>query len=202
MDDFVGAIIIFVIFILGPLIENMRKKQQRPPPPPQPRPRVDYDPEKTKRIEVPGAPTAEQPGTQVRSAEDMVPSELWEILTGQQRPQPTPVPRAPAPDVEDEEIGYEEAIVLEDVSAETRRSRFEEAVSLETMPVRYEPNVVSLETTPDPKKRHLAFHQKVDQPPLEALAARRIRPLHFTTAADLRRAIVIQTILGPPKALE
>src|SRR5687767_12109290 len=143
MDDFVGAIIVFVIFILGPLIENMRKKQQRPPPPQQPRPRVDYDPEKTKRIEVPGAPTAELPRTQERSAEDMVPSELWEILTGQQRPQPMPVPRAPAPDVEDEEIGDEEAIVLEDVSVETRRSRFEEAVSLETMPVRYEPNVVS-----------------------------------------------------------
>jgi hypothetical protein len=195
MDDFVGAIIIFVIFILGPLIEQMRKKQQRPrPPQQQPRPQQQQP--------RPPAPIAEQPRTQERSAEDMLPSELWEILTGQQRPQPMPVPRAPAPDVEDEEIGDKEAFVLEDVSVETRRSRFEEAVSLETMPVRYEPTVVSLETMPDPKKRHLAFHQKIDQPPLEVVAARRVRPLHFTTAADMRRAIVIQTILGPPKALE
>ena len=208
MEDFIGAILVFIVFVLGPILEQMRKKGQRPgPPPPQQRRPLPRPPESARIPQ----PSREAPPSRVAtpepvanrtedvSAAEMLPDELWEILTGQPKPRSAPPP--PAPDVEDEETADEELITAEDVTIETRRSRFEEAASIEAPPPREYPVVVSMEDVPDPRKRHAAFHEKIQQTSLPA-AARIVSPRYFSTPADLRRAIIMQVVLGPPKALE
>ena len=209
MDDFIGAILIFIVFVLGPILEQMRKKgQRRPPgpPPPQQRRPLPRQPESARipqpSREAPSRVATPEPvatRTEDVSAAEMLPDELWEILTGQPKPRPAPPP--PAPDVEDEETADEELITAEDVNIETRRTRFEEAVSVEAPPPREYPVVVSMEDVPDPRKRHAAFHEKIQQTSLAAPAAI-AGPRYFSTPADLRRAIIMQVVLGPPKALE
>ena len=209
MEDFIGAILVFIVFVLGPILEQMRKKgQRRPPgPPPQQQRRPLPRPPESARIpqssrEAPPRVATQEPvatRTEEVSAAEMLPDELWEILTGQ--PKPRPVPPPPAPDVEDEETADEELITAEDVTIETRRSRFEEAVSVEAPPPREYPVVVSMEEVPDPRKRHAAFHEKIQQTAI-ATPARMAIPRYFSTPADLRRAIIMQVVLGPPKALE
>jgi hypothetical protein len=205
MDDIVGALFIFIIFILGPILEQMRKKQQGPRPPqrrplpgPPPPQRTPQQQSRTETVTQVKQPVPQQRTEQ--TAADMLPDDLWEILTGQPKPRPTPAP--PAPDVEDEEIGDEEAIVLEDVSVETttRRGRFEEAMSLETIPRREDPVVVSMETVPDPRKRHAAFHDKIEHASPAAAVTGASR--YFRTREEMRTGLIMQIILGPPKALE
>ena len=209
MEDFIGAILVFIVFVLGPILEQMRKKgQRRPPgPPPQqqrrplPRPESSRVPESARDlpVRVPPAEPVEARSQEVSAAE-MLPDELWEILTGQPKPRPA-TPRPPAPDVEDEETADEELLTAEDVNVETRRTRFEEAASVEAPPPREYPVVVSMEEVPDPRKRHAAFHEKILQTSIAA-PARIASARYFSTPADLRRAVIMQVILGPPKALE
>jgi hypothetical protein len=210
MEDFIGAILIFVVFVLGPILEQMRKKGQRRPPgmPPQQQRRPLPRPPESARLpqssrEAPSRVATQEPvtaRTEEVSAAEMLPDELWEILTGQPKPKPAP-PRPPAPDVEDEETADEELITAEDVTIETRRTRFEEAVSVEAPPPREYPVVVSMEEVPDPRKRHAAFHEKIQQSATAAPASI-ARARYFSTPADLRRAMILQVVLGPPKALE
>lgn len=192
MDDLIGFIIFAVIFILGPILEQMRKNKQPPPQQRKPPQRVVFEPQK--------------PGQQQRVAtpEDkaaaMVPDELWEMLTGAPKPKPRTVPAPLPPDVEEEELEDEEfedeEEYVETVAAEATR---EEAVSLEELPRRYEPLVVSMETQPDPRARHAAFHRKIDE---EVAVAESTAKAWIGSAQDLRRAFVLQTILDRPKGLD
>ena len=80
---------------------------------PQPRSRAAGMRDRTlPRVETRPAPAPEQ-------ASDMIPAELWEILTGQRRP-PAPAPR-PAPDEADDDeelIPDEESLLVPEVSRE------------------------------------------------------------------------------------
>ena len=214
MDDLLGFIIFVVIFVLGPIIEQIRRKQQRPPqqqPPQQRRPaemRPRTQPQEQQQLPAPRSETEDV------SAATMLPDDLWEVLTGQPRPQPfperspAPVPQrtpVPAPDVELEDIADEEEFVRDDVEIEKKRSTFEEAVSLETYTRHPEPVVVSMEALyPEPRARHAAFHKKIDKPaaPIAVAAERRPRRPPLAGREQLRNAILLQTILGKPKALE
>ncbi len=197
MDDYIGFIIFALIFVIAPLIEQARRKQKRPPGQQIPRTRTEPRP--------PAAPprsqrTAEGSRTEEVSAATMLPDELWEVLTGQPRPRPVP---APAPDVEDEVIVDEESLITEDAEIQRRRPPSEEGQSLEEMTRRELPVVVSLETMPTPRARHAAFHAKVDQPTLQPT---RVAPASTFTLLrgrkNLRQAMLLQAVLGVPKALE
>ncbi len=207
MEDYIGAIIVFVIFVLGPLLEQIKKKRQGPPTqrPPQQRPlprpfESSRLPEAT-RAQPARAPVPVAAGqrTAETTAADMLPDDLWEILTGQPKPRPMP-PRAPEPEFEDEETQDEEIGVAED-AIETRRSRFEEALPIEAPPPREIPVVVSMEEMPDPRKRHAAFHNKIHLD-VGVKIQRLTGPRYFSTPADLRRAMIMHVVLSPPKALE
>lgn len=118
MEDLI-PILVFIFFLLAPLIERILKggKQAPPTPPPQrpvPRPREELPEPKSyqRRSETAAEPESETAGT-AGSAAEMLPEDLWAILTGeapptrtpgpvQQRepldlPAPAPAPRAPAP---------------------------------------------------------------------------------------------------------
>jgi hypothetical protein len=75
-----------------------------------------------------------------------------------------------------------------------------EAVSLEVTT----PNIISLETPlPSAAARHTAFHRKVEQK-VDVSTARPSRKeiLALATRSELKRAFVLQEILGKPRGLE
>jgi hypothetical protein len=188
VDDFIGFIIFAVVFVLGPLLEHIRKSKQPPPPPQQRKPqRVVFEPQSTRPQPVPGA--------EDERAAAMVPDELWAVLTGgapKPRAQPQPLP----PDAELEDVEEDEEAFAEAVSAEATG---EEAVSLETLPRRIVPVVASMETQPDPRARHVAFHKRLgEQVEVKVIPAKK----WLDSRADLRRAFILQTILERPKGLE
>lgn len=209
-------LLMFLIFILGPIFEGIarsKKKGQQPPPP--------------QRRAPPPSSRTEEVGTRSRVEEDastMVPDELWEILTGQKLPpvqQPTPVPPSPLdtraekrpswdvvydPELEEDEEAEVEVVAVEDVNVETRRARVE-AQSLETLERHSVPVVVSLEDNiPTTAVRHAAFHQKVSQPQavatVELPARRRPRLIDLSNRSEIQRAFLMSEVFGKPKGLE
>jgi hypothetical protein len=96
-DPFV--IILFFVFFVLPLIERALKKGQPPKQPPQ-RPRELEESEDTAHALPPSARTgrrepSQETGASSDPAADMIPDDLWEILTGEKRRRPTASQRAP-----------------------------------------------------------------------------------------------------------
>ena len=75
----------------------------------------------------------------------------------------------------------------------------QEIVVPEAIVQRVEPVVVSMETIPDPRQRHIDFHNKIAQP---AAATAAPTAQWLSSPGELRRAFIVHTILGPPKGLE
>jgi hypothetical protein len=216
MDD-LFPLLMLLIFVLGPILEGLKRKHRGGQPPQQrrqmPRPPQHRVPERTSRTE------EVSPGTrrQEEAAATMVPDDLWEILTGQKRPPvlTTPQPKPPEerkrpawdvvydPELEEDEEGGAEVVAPEDVLIETRRAR-EEAQSLETYDRHPEPVIISLEeNVPTTAQRHKAFHQKVNTPPAQVAVAPPARPrLNLHDKSELQRAFVLQEVFGRPKGLE
>lgn len=150
------------------------------------------------------------------NAADMLPDELWELLTGQKRPPreaSPPVPTRTAPVLDDE---VEEPRVVVDEEAEaaeyvrTHRRDVQGEIS-RTLDERRQAALQRLEQVtvpagrvpPTEKVRHEEFHAKIDArpapgPPASTVAA----GLGLARPADLRRAFILSEVLGPPKALE
>jgi hypothetical protein len=104
-DPFV--IILFFVFFVLPLIERALKKGQPPQQPPQRqrRPREVEEAEDTAHALPPSARTGgreppRETGAGHDPAADMIPDDLWEVLTGEKRQRPT-TPQRP-PEVEPE----------------------------------------------------------------------------------------------------
>jgi hypothetical protein len=220
VDD-IFPIILFIIFFVAPLIEQLKKKKGQPPAPPPPRPQARPQPQ-------PRSSTEEVSSRPRETAEAMVPDDLWKILTGEARP-PVMIPeetrRVPTQKqrpwdvvyIPPEETEDEEELARDDVDVEVRRTS-REAVQLEharrhlpvearrELPVEaasleVEPNIISLETPlPSAQARHAAFHQRIAEP----LAAEKQKKGAFalTDHQELRRAFVMQEIFGRPRGLD
>ena len=234
MDD-LFLLVFFIIFIVGPILERVlkggkRPPQQRPPLPgqrplPGPRPLPGQLPQRLPRAQLPESANAPTP-SRAENAVDVLPADLWEMLTGQRPARGGPVgtgpaPRAPEPapreavEAEPFEAELEELEVSRPVPApRDERTEVEglmrrrEREMIEARSVRHdEPTVVSLEATllPGPR-RHKAFHQRI-----EAAAALQMDVTRSDLPAfridemgrsELQRAVLLQEILGPPKGLE
>jgi hypothetical protein len=211
VDDLFPLLMI-LIFVLGPIIEGLKRKNRQPPPPPPQRrvPPPSSPPQRSRTEELNRGSRTEE------NASTMVPDDLWEILTGQKR---MPAPTAPPPTPQSErrsgwDIGYdaeleedeeleEERVVFEDVNVETRRSRVE-AQSLETIGRHPEPVVISLEENiPSTAQRHADFHQRINAaPPVVEVAPRRKPLFDLHNRSELQRAFLLQEVFGKPKGLE
>jgi hypothetical protein len=216
--DELFPILLAIVFIVGPLLEALKRKGKPPQQPPQ---RRTPPPQRVPQQRLPQPPSRmEEVTTKPRSEESaatMVPGDLWEILTGQKElpvpttPQPMPERKRPSWDVvydpeadDDEETEFDEAAVRDDVDVETRRMRVE-GQSLERLERHPEPIIISLEENlPTAAQRHAAFHQKITAvAPVVAAApspGRVLLPLG--NLPELRRAFLLQEILGKPKGLE
>jgi hypothetical protein len=229
------AILLIIIFIVAPLIERLLKAGKPNPPPQQrmpqrPRQRLPQEQQSEEweadEQEQAGGYRAESRGD---PAAEMLPDDLWEILTGERRPPQRPGPR-PGPDAsQPREIDYslEEGRSLEGSSLEdeallqapqreasssgewsTEPDAIEVVLPAEPYirpnPLRPVPKVVSLEELSfDPDQRHDEFHDMLHTLGGPARVRRpALSAYRFKTDEDLRRAIVMAEILGTPRGLE
>jgi hypothetical protein len=215
--DNLFPLLLFVIFILAPLIEQLRKRGQPPPPPPPTRRPLPQRPEQRSETEEVSSQRAEPAST-------MIPDELWQILTGEQRvpelpqpQQPPPQSQQPAPAKPSWDVSYvppeaeedEESRVGETLNAQVERMRREEvalqqsrrrpvAATLEEVPV-----IVSLEKEPLAQEaRHTAFHDKMMKREQPTPVRRRKSFLALNSREELQRAFVLREVLGKPRGLE
>lgn len=233
------AILIIIIFIVAPLIERLLKAgKQNPQLPPQQQRMPQRTRQRLPHEQQPEEWEADEQEQQVSgyraesrddAAAEMLPDDLWEILTGERRPPQRPGPR-PAPDAgqpDGTDYSLEESSSFEDHSLEDEgllrappreaQSSGEWSMEPETIevvlppepyirpnPLRPAPKVVSLEEINfDYEQRHDEFHDMLDS--LDAPARVRrpaLNAYRFRTDADLRRAIVMAEILGTPRGLE
>ncbi|HEY8469111.1 MAG TPA: hypothetical protein VIL18_05690 [Longimicrobiales bacterium] len=242
MDDF-GSLL-FLVFVLWSVLRGVLGGGTQAPPrrgaPPRTRPRPEDVPphgapagsrHETGQSGV--APPVETEAAASTSAADMIPDELWEILTGEKRrpvvvrapeagEETSPV-RAHVPDLEpDFEPGFKPDYDEGDIESEFEP---DEVAGLEAEPapvpvgedrsvevlqpaggaasLETEPAVVSLEAPlPPAAERHAAFHARITKAPAQRERAASRIPLQLGGRSELRRALILSEVLGPPKALE
>lgn len=216
------GILLLIVFIVAPLIEKLLKaaKQQTPPdqermPPRQPQQHVpaprsgDAGPVQWEQESEPQVVLRRSEGDEAAAA--MLPDDLWEILTGEKRvPQHgAPQQRAPTPQPEpiSEAYSEEESLETDDFGWVSEPLEVETISSEDyerPLPVRTPPVIVSMEDVNiDGRLRHQQFHTRIDS--LGKAAHVRIRPANayrITGEEDLRKAIVMAEVLGPPKGLQ
>jgi len=223
----VEGFVLFILIIIVAQIVGAIKGATRQPPGgpqgPQQRPRIERRP--LPGSELPGPP--QQPRTNVDAAADYIPPELWELLTGRPHPSastgsPGPVAMQPPPqkpesleaDTDEEEQTFRETSTemedaeryirsrTRDVAAEVEAVLAEQRAVVEARsPERVSP-VISLETELSTPDRHRAFHARIEQPVVPVPVIASLRGLALGSRAELRRAVVLKEVLGPPKALE
>lgn len=217
MDLF--ELLFIALFILFPVIEGILKRRRKS----QQGPEMETD-----EADAGWSDAGEEP----RSAADMVPEELWEVMTGERRPpqagggeeaersgapwsvdpreaEPSrPEPSPPEPSRSGADTAGE--------APEDWRSEpwvvDDEVEDREPVSAEYEgPEAYSLETpapeplerkVPSPEARHRAFHELIDRP--ESKRKRRTSPLirALRSPDGLRQAVLLREVLGPPKGLE
>lgn len=230
-----GLFFVFIIVaLLSRVIEAMAKGQGKGrPQPPARRPRPQYDrPHGTTRpkpydalpggaqgMPRDGVPRDATPD----AAAEMIPDELWEILTGQPKPRRTPPP-PPVPWDEEADLDEVTAIdsvePLDEVEEWEARRQAEEAQrrrehrdlmarrlrEQEMYSAKKAPAIVSLERPlPSAATRHAVFHQQLDAPAPAVPGQRAARPSardRLFAGDDMRRAFVLQEVFGKPKGLE
>lgn len=207
MDLF--ELLFIAFFILIPVLDGILKKRRQQPGPPS------------------GSDTGERPGPrgEPTSAADMVPEDLWEVLTGQRRRESGSEPLEPtAPWSSEPERPAEtapEPIAVETPGEDWRSEPWaidEEPARPEPVSLEYRgPEAYSLEDLPPPpetlerplpsaRARHDAFHDRIDRDPTTRRTGARspssplIRALR--RPEGLRQAVLMKEILGPPRGLE
>ncbi len=216
--------IFIILFVLLPLIqrilEGARGGPNRRPGQPPTRPRVPPPPPRQTQAPQPRPDSGADQEPPERAA-DLIPADLWEILTGERRlPPPAPPQparhRAPAPvqeaDIDEELSEDEEArparVEPDEDAAATELLRRREHATARAREVRREPEqIISLETEllPEPL-RHAAFHDQLKKAAAAAVIVPPVRSrrviLSLENRSDLMRAIILHEVLGRPKGLE
>lgn len=213
MDLF--EILFIALFILFPILEGVLKQRRKG------KGTGPEGPGTTEEGEGPDAGWSEE-GAEPRSASDMVPDDLWELMTGEQKEKRSGAGAATgseAPWSVDPDEGAPVAADgtgLATEAPEDWRSESwvvdEEADVREPESLEYQgPEAYSLETpAPEPierkvptaEARHRAFHELIDRP--KPRRKRRMSPLvrALHSREGLRQAVLLKEVLGPPKGLE
>ena len=231
MDDLFFFFLIFIFFVL-PVLERVLKGKKKPPPgtgPPGPRPPTRPAPQR-RPLPMP-EPRAEweqpEPVEEESTADELIPDDLWAILTGERRPSPSPPPRpapppqqrpAPAPRRAPpaplartpEPTAARKVDEFDRVQRRTEAVRYRESEAELDALLRSRrrideqaPVVVSLETEPLAEApRHDRFHDRLDKLSAPPTGYRKATVLpSLRDPMELRRAIVLKEVLGKPKGL-
>lgn len=194
-----------VISALGRLLGKSRPappptRRRRPTPAP---PRADGEGTGAAPRPVP-APAGEE---RAPSADILIPDDLWAILTGERRPpvapspapEPAPAPRSADTSPKDELARRAEVEQAEALAAEARERELSALVRRPTdQPAALEGEPVEVD-----EERHEAFHRRLEaSTPSAALQVATYRRPLDARQRQLRRAIILREVLGPPRGLE
>ena len=226
MDFF--EVLIILAFVFLPLLEGIFKRRRAgqggdapvETPPARERERVGQGAGATSAGGRSGSGGAPREPVDAGPAADMIPADLWEVLTGERRsPAPSGEPSWEVEEEEEEEEPWARTPVEEapdelgipehEPSPWGRASEDPgEWVSQVPEPVSSPhgfPEIVSLETPPAPPEvRHRRFHEKYDSEPLPPTPDRGdfVRDLRSGLRGQgLRRSVILAEVLGPPKGL-
>ena len=221
------GLLIIILFIVAPLLERLLKGAKQPPdqPPPGQRPQRPQRPPQQRPL--PGPRPGQQrlpqpqgqrqaPSAEPENAVDILPEDLWAILTGQK---PMPRPTLPEPELEAEPVRVpprSRPAPLPTTRPERGHSYDEDEIAEPThlpvphsaddyVPLHEPPKIVSLEQLEfDDEVRHDQFHERLDALPEPVKGKRHRRPAahRFTSDDDLRHAIIMSEVLGKPRGLE
>jgi hypothetical protein len=193
-------VLIVLFLIVGPLIDKLLKAGRRAGQQPQRPPQRRTLPAERQRLPdgrtmTTSRPAEEPQAQEARDASDLLPAELWEILTGQKRQQAPEPPQPPEPQRTEPErpappvAGQRKTMAERRAEAEQKRAKrlaakrgdpeYDEAAAAADLMRRREqaqatrrrfdhsaPEIVSLETEPASEAvRHAAFHDKLDRLP-------------------------------------
>jgi hypothetical protein len=224
--DFAELLVLLFFFLVLPILEQVKRRQsggKRPGGPQEPGRGRGGPPAREE-----GPDRAREPAAD--PASEMVPDDLWAILTGERR---APAPTRPEPAEADEpEWAGAGPVAEEDESAwvssppvevgsdrdpSTRApARWDLDDEIEpTPPVSLEyrgPEAYSLESLdqeavslerpiPSPGARHRAFHARYDRPAVSRPRPRSAIGRALGNRPSVRQAIVLSEVLGPPKGL-
>lgn len=217
MDLF--EILFIALVILFPIMEGILKKRGKPKGP-------DQIEERAADADSDWSAPDEEP----RAASDMVPDDLWEVMTGENRrteaggsaegargaPWSAEPEGSPETDRERARAGSGAGADTAAEAPEDWRSApwvvDDEAGEREPVSAEYRgPEAYSLETpaappmerkVPTAEARHRAFHRLIDRP--QPRRKRRMSPImrSLRSPDGLRQAVLLKEILGPPKGLE
>jgi hypothetical protein len=223
-------ILFILFFILIPVLEGIRKSRQRRDSPDielpdRPSPRPSRGPEPTARRERYGEPAdgplpPRRPEPEPVEAADMIPDDLWEILTGERREgrRPTPVEDHHEPEDEpwmaEPDERWQEEPAWEREPEPVAEERFEprpwmdspEAMRDEELsrPVEiHMPEPVDERTARaprPPRPPRISLREVVEAPKVQRRTSPLMRSLQ--SQAGLRQAVLLKEILGRPKGLE
>jgi fused signal recognition particle receptor len=208
-------ILFILFFILIPILEGIRKSRQRgrdaeQGPVPQPRP---SHPPGLEHARDRAQPPDSRPQPEPADASDMIPDDLWEILTGERRPRgPGPARPEPEPEPDEPEIVWRAEPSWSPELEEPDFGQF----SREEPP---EPAPLSIPTPPLPTPQqevqptgftdHVPapstsarrwIRDAVDAPPQPIEPSPLVKALHEPDT--LRQAVILSEILGRPKGLD
>lgn len=203
-------ILFIAMFILLPIMEQVLKRRRGSEEEPGP---VDMEPP-------PGEIDAPSSDREPVQASEMVPDDLWAVLTGEQRPQRPE--GGPVDEQDDEGWGAFEGFgddarrdnARESAEAWSETGRDwssepdpEEAYSLERLdlePVAYESEAFEPmeRTVPSAEARHRAFHEKIDRTAPPKRRRRSTVGRALSRPETLRHAIILSDVLGSPKGLD
>lgn len=229
MEDLLYLLAFVFFFVILPMLQRARGKGQAPPQPsrrpqrsdgrdtPSVPPTYDEDPSyDDEAIQASSSP----PRAKQRTAEEVLPDDLWEILTGERRKPARPEPEQhedDTPQYDEAEVGRdpyahdherEEESQWEDVSAEgpDRWEPEPEPIPVPVplpRPVRLPDPARAARTalpTPSPHRSGRGPRVHAGRP---AGGSRRLNiALNLDSRDELRRAMILREVLGPPKALE
>lgn len=216
MDFF--EVLIILAFIFLPLIDGILKsrragQQEDVPdktPPARERERVGQG-----AGTMGGSGRSPQDPVESGPAADMIPADLWEVLTGERRSEPKPAepswqedeePWGPTPAEEfPDELGGEDGDLPPWAREYEDTGDVEPETTEPVSPPHGFPQVVSLEAPPPPPEvRHRRFHEKYDSEaptPAPVRSDFRGELRSGLRGQGLRRSVILAEVLGPPRGL-
>lgn len=208
MDGF--ELLFLLLFILFPLLEGLARRRKGS--------RGSGGPSESGRAgplegetSVPEEETARAGTDRGEAASDILPDDLWELLTGEQRRGRDARPPI-EPDVDGgvkDEPAWASAESPIAVDEDAARERWtdpsdDEVPRSEPVSLEYEgPEAYSLEQPlPSPEVRHARFHARLDAAPTPRPRRRSGLTRRLARRGTLREAVILAEVLGPPRGLE
>jgi hypothetical protein len=195
-----GILLFILLFFVVPLLETLFGKRRGAGQPPQPRPGHRQPRGRPDQGDAGPGPAEARSG----QASEMLPDDLWELLTGERRSRGTPVPPKGGEDAEEPAWASGTPVAVEPEPEPWVPPSYDDDPIPEPVSLEYQgPEAYSLEKPlPSPEVRHARFHERLEAEPSPAPRVRSGIARRLGRSGALRDAVILSEVLGPPRGLE